>query len=64
MFVFNASLSCINLLVVAVIALYVQFFNLHLSPVAISLVTAYSLAKVLYRTTVVSLQIQLIWLEN
>ena len=36
MFVFNASVSCISLLVVAVI---VQFFNLHLFPVAISLDT-------------------------
>ena len=39
MFVFNASVSCINLLVVAEIVLYVQFFNLYLCPVAISLDT-------------------------
>ena len=55
MFVFNVSVSCISLLVVAVISLYVQFFNLHLSPVAISLVKTLCLARVLYGIIVVSL---------
>ena len=60
MFVFNPSVSCISLLVVAVIVLYIQFFNLHLSPVAISLDTTYCLANVLYGIIVVSSQIQLV----
>ena len=39
MCVFNASVSCISLLVVAIIFLYVQFFVLLLSPFAILLDT-------------------------
>ena len=53
MCVLNASVSCISLPVVAIIFLYVQFFVLFLSPVAILLETTKFLVRVLYEIIVV-----------